>query len=197
MNVNDIIVEAERVDTGERVTGFVCGCKLCRTIEGLTNFNKARPIGRLTFANGEVGGIAVYTDTLAFRKTSDKSTVKNRPNIYDGCFDNSETISAMSRSELYEKLDGAWKSYREKGYNVVFVDISEGIVWEVRVVLYKGKISRSMQNYSKKFIKTENGWFRQSSAGICDKCGIYKELNTICNEGHLCGECAKKEIRAW
>lgn len=79
MNVNDIIVEAEKVDTGERVTGFVCGCEICRTTEGLTNFDEARPIGRLTFANGKVGGIAVYTDTLSSVKTSDKSAANAEP----------------------------------------------------------------------------------------------------------------------
>lgn len=84
MNANDIIVEAEKVDTGERVTGFVCGCKLCRTTEGLTNFCKARPIGRLTFANGKAGGIAVYTDTLSFGKTSDGTwnCVNENENVY-------------------------------------------------------------------------------------------------------------------
>lgn len=99
-------------------------------------------------------------------------------------------ISAISRKEFEDKLEEAWLLYREKGYKVVFVDKSYGITWQARVELYENSIPLDMQQYKQQFVKTERGWFRMSTAGICDCCGVYKELNTLNERGHICDSCS-------
>lgn len=64
MRVEDLIVSAECVETGERLIGYVCGCKTCRTPIGIHDYDKSRPIGVLTHPDELYGGIKVYTDTL-------------------------------------------------------------------------------------------------------------------------------------
>lgn len=64
MKITDLIVSAESVATGERVIGYVCGCKQCRTPFEDEKVRPNRPIGMLTNAELEYGNVRVYTDTL-------------------------------------------------------------------------------------------------------------------------------------
>ena len=64
MKITDLIVSAESVATGERVIGYVCGCKQCRTPFDDEKVRPNRPIGMLTNAELEYGNVRVYTDTL-------------------------------------------------------------------------------------------------------------------------------------
>lgn len=64
MKITDLIVSAESVATGERVIGYVCGCKQCRTPFENEKVRPNRPIGMLTNAELEYGNVRVYTDTL-------------------------------------------------------------------------------------------------------------------------------------
>lgn len=50
MKITDLIVTAESVQDGQRLTSYVCGCKQCRT----------------AFPEEEYGNVRVYTDTLEF-----------------------------------------------------------------------------------------------------------------------------------
>ena len=64
MKITDLIVSAESVATGERVIGYVCGCKQCRTPFEGEKVRPNRPVGMLTNAEEEYGNVRVYTDTL-------------------------------------------------------------------------------------------------------------------------------------
>lgn len=64
MKITDLIVEAEEVNTGVLVEGFVCGCDICSTPVDSDEYDRTRPIGRLTYVNGKHGGIRVYTDNM-------------------------------------------------------------------------------------------------------------------------------------
>ena len=66
MNIDSLLVEAECVKTGERLIGFVCGCKSCSTAFENENYDKNRPIGLLTHPNELYGNVRVYTDTMRF-----------------------------------------------------------------------------------------------------------------------------------
>lgn len=66
MNINELLVEAEEVKTGERLIGYVCGCKSCRTAFPDEEYDHSRPIGLLTHPNEEYGNVRVYTDNMKF-----------------------------------------------------------------------------------------------------------------------------------
>lgn len=66
MNVEDLIVSAESVETGERLIGYVCGCNGCKTAFENEEYDHRRPIGLLTHPNEEYGNVRVYTDTMRF-----------------------------------------------------------------------------------------------------------------------------------
>lgn len=64
MKITDLIVSAKSVATGERVIGYVCGCKQCRTPFEDEKVRPNRPIGMLTNSELEYGNVRVYTDTI-------------------------------------------------------------------------------------------------------------------------------------
>jgi hypothetical protein len=64
MNIEDLLVTAEEVKTGERLMGYVCGCKSCRTAFTDEKYDYSRPIGLLTHPNEEYGNVRVYTDNM-------------------------------------------------------------------------------------------------------------------------------------
>lgn len=66
MKVEDLIVSAEGIETGERLIGYVCGCKHCTTPFENEKYDKSRPIGLLVTPDGQHGNIRVYTDTMEF-----------------------------------------------------------------------------------------------------------------------------------
>lgn len=66
MCVEDLIVSAESVETGERLIGYVCGCDGCKTAFENEGYDRSRPIGLLTHPNEEYGNVRVYTDTMRF-----------------------------------------------------------------------------------------------------------------------------------
>ena len=66
MKITDLLVTAECVKTGERLTGYVCGCKSCRTAFEYEKYDHSRPIGLLTHPDEEYGNVRVYTDTMEF-----------------------------------------------------------------------------------------------------------------------------------
>lgn len=45
MKITDLIVTAESVSDGKRLTGYVCGCKQCRTAFPDEKYDHSRPIG--------------------------------------------------------------------------------------------------------------------------------------------------------
>ena len=72
MNIKDLIVSAEDVQSGKRIIGYVCGCKSCRTAFPDEKYDYNRPIGLLTHPNEEYGNVRVYTDTMEFVKFDSK-----------------------------------------------------------------------------------------------------------------------------
>lgn len=68
MKLEDLIVSAEEVSTGERLIGYVCGCKDCRTANENEKYDITRPIGLLTNPDGLYGNVRVYTDNMEFVK---------------------------------------------------------------------------------------------------------------------------------
>lgn len=64
MRIEDLLVEAEDVTTGERIIGFVCGCAECRKPYENFNGDISRPQGMLTSYDGTYGNIKVFTDTM-------------------------------------------------------------------------------------------------------------------------------------
>ena len=66
MKPEDLIVSAERVDTGDRVIGYVCCCDWCQRKLLNHKYDETRPIGRLTSPDGLNGGIEVYIDNMEF-----------------------------------------------------------------------------------------------------------------------------------
>lgn len=64
----DLLVEAEDVETGKRITGYVCCCEGCqRDISGNSNYDHTRPTGLLTHPNLKYGNVRVYTDTMLMK----------------------------------------------------------------------------------------------------------------------------------
>lgn len=55
MTIADLIVQAEEVNTGVFVEGFVCGCDICSTPVDSEKYDKTRPIGRLTYVMVNMG----------------------------------------------------------------------------------------------------------------------------------------------
>ena len=72
MKVTDLLVTAEDIETGERLTGYVCGCKQCRTAWEHEDYDHSRPIGLLTHPEQKYGNVRVYTDTMEFVKFDSK-----------------------------------------------------------------------------------------------------------------------------
>lgn len=72
MNITDLIVSAEDVQTGKRLIGYVCGCKSCRTAFPNEQYDHNRPIGLLTHPDEEYGNVRVYTDSMEFVKFDSK-----------------------------------------------------------------------------------------------------------------------------
>lgn len=68
MKATDLLVTAECVKTGERLIGYVCSCKSCRTPFPDEKYDRTRPIGLLTHPDEVYGNVRVYTDTLEFAK---------------------------------------------------------------------------------------------------------------------------------
>lgn len=66
MNIDDLLVEAEEVYTGNRIVGYVCCCKSCRTKPYGEELHLDRPYGLLTHKEEEYGNVLVYTDTMRF-----------------------------------------------------------------------------------------------------------------------------------
>lgn len=110
-------------------------------------------------------------------------------NIYETCESNTEIISSISLRELYQTLEKKEKEIHNIDKKVVFVDISCGIVYQVRVVIYSNTIPAIMQEYKNKFFKLNGNWVRGSLLGYCDCCGEYTELTGLCNKGHVCKNC--------
>lgn len=78
MVAEDLIVSAECVQTGERLIGYVCCCKSCRTAFEHENYDHNRPIGLLTHPEEKYGNVRVYTDNMEFAKH--KSATTNESN---------------------------------------------------------------------------------------------------------------------
>lgn len=64
MDIKDLIVVAEEVETGEKVIGYVCGCPDCSKPYDSFNGDITRPQAMLTGFDGTYGNIKVYADTL-------------------------------------------------------------------------------------------------------------------------------------
>lgn len=64
MKITDLLVTAEDVKTGARLTGYVCGCKSCRTALPGEEYDHSRPIGMLTHKEAIYGNVRVYTDNM-------------------------------------------------------------------------------------------------------------------------------------
>lgn len=64
MKITDLLVTAEEVKTGTRLTGYVCGCKSCRTAFPDEEYDHSRPIGMLTHKEAIYGNVRVYTDNM-------------------------------------------------------------------------------------------------------------------------------------
>lgn len=109
---------------------------------------------------------------------------------------NDRFISAMTRREMEQLLSKVKEDVQAQNKNVVFVDCSNGILYEARVVTYIGNVPEIMQNYKHKFIQKEDGeWYREALLGKCCVCGEYKELNVNTSKGIMCCECwARREI---
>lgn len=77
MNIGKLLVKAYDVKTGERLIGFVCCCKSCRTPFEDEVYDKNRPIGLLTHPNELYGNVRVYTDTMEFVNESEANALIN------------------------------------------------------------------------------------------------------------------------
>ena len=64
--VNRLLVEAEEVNSGKKVVGFVCCCKDCSTKPYGEELKLDRPYGLLTHKDYKYGNVLVYTDTMKF-----------------------------------------------------------------------------------------------------------------------------------
>lgn len=65
-NIEDLIVIAEEVGTGNKFVGYVCGCNKCSgTIE---NEKYDRPVGLLTSPDCLFSNVRVYTDNMLLYK---------------------------------------------------------------------------------------------------------------------------------
>lgn len=65
MNIlSDIIIIAESVKTGERLIGYVCGCKSFKTALENEKYNHNRPIELLTHSDEKYGIVRVYIDNM-------------------------------------------------------------------------------------------------------------------------------------
>lgn len=125
-----------------------------------------------------------------------KKSSCNGRSIYENCESNDRFISAMTRREMEQLLSKVKEDVQAQNKNVVFVDCSNGILYEARVVTYIGNVPEIMQNYKHKFIQKEDGeWYREALLGECCVCGEYKELNVNTSKGMMCCECwARREI---
>jgi len=65
-DIDNLLVEAESVDTGERLIGYVCCCAQCRKIPNHYSGDVTRPLGLLTAKDCSYGNVKVYTDTMEF-----------------------------------------------------------------------------------------------------------------------------------
>ena len=72
MDANKLLVEAEEVNTGNKIIGYVCCCKNCSTRPYGEPLSLFRPYGLLTAKDGMRGNILVYTDTMRFVNDSDQ-----------------------------------------------------------------------------------------------------------------------------
>ena len=66
MNIDNLLVEAEEVNSGKKVVGFVCCCKDCTTKPYGEELKLDRPYGILTHKDCKYGNVLVYTDTMKF-----------------------------------------------------------------------------------------------------------------------------------
>lgn len=125
-----------------------------------------------------------------------KKSSCNGRSIYENCESNDRFISAMTRREMEQLLSKVKEDVQAQNKNVVFVDCSNGILYEARVVTYIGNVPEIMRNYKYKFIQKEDGkWYREALLGECCVCGEYKELNVNTSKGMMCCECwARREI---
>lgn len=64
MKITDLLVYAEDCQTGEKMMGYVCGCKSCATPFEHENIDRSRPLGLLTHPNEKYGNVRVYVDNL-------------------------------------------------------------------------------------------------------------------------------------
>jgi hypothetical protein len=118
-------------------------------------------------------------------------------NIYDECVDNSKVIYQENKDRtFFDTLDRYKKLYENKGYKVIFIDLSACISYGARIVLYRKdqNIPLGIQDYKHKWVNHNGKWIREGLLGICDKCGNYDELVSLSNEGNLCSECTKIEF---
>ncbi len=126
-----------------------------------------------------------------------KKSSCNGRSIYENCESNDRIISAMSRQELEQLLSKVQEEVQAQNKNVVFVDCSNGILYEARVVTYIGNVPEIMQNYKYKFIQKEDEWYRKSLLGKCCVCGEYKELEVSTSKGKMCFECWTNRENRW
>lgn len=84
------------------------------------------------------------------------------------------------------------------GYKVVFVFYANPLFDAARVVLYEGNsyIPRVMKNFRHKYVRLNGHWVIENMLGICDKCGDYKVLRCLCNDGHICEDCMS-DMNIW
>lgn len=68
MNINNLLVKAEDVNTGKMLIGYVCCCKNCTTKPYGEELHLDRPYGLLTDKDCKFGNVLVYTDTMEFVK---------------------------------------------------------------------------------------------------------------------------------
>lgn len=113
-------------------------------------------------------------------------------NIYDGCESNDNFISAFTRKEMNQLLDKTQKEILSQGKNVAFVDISNGMLYEARVTVYAGEISKDMQEYKHKFVKINKKWCRECLLGFCAVCGKKRECVMSSPKGMVCDKCSNK-----
>lgn len=71
MNISDIIIIEESVKTGERLIGYVCGCKSFRIALENEKYDYNRPIGLLTHSCEKYRNVRVYTDNMEFYNCDD------------------------------------------------------------------------------------------------------------------------------
>lgn len=88
-----------------------------------------------------------------------KKSSCNGRSIYENCESNDRFISAMTRREMEQLLSKVKEDVQAQNKNVVFVDCSNGILYEARVVTYIGNVPKSCGTISTSLSrkKTANG----------------------------------------